>query len=89
MKEIKWTKERPTIEGLYWFYGDIWWGEMNQSPEKFKPKLEVVECRLLNKTVTLRCNANFVSKKVGFGLFSVEPIELPESPDVGVPDYNG
>ena len=88
-QDIKWTKEKPTKPGLYWFYGDIFWGCINQNPEKFKPELEIVKCTVLNKITNLVCNGNFVDKQYGFGLYSVEPIEIPELSEIEKPYYTG
>jgi hypothetical protein len=84
---IEWTKEKPKKSGLYWFYGDIWWGSMNQSPEDFESELRIVKVEVWNKNITYICDGNFAYQ--GYGLYSKEPIEIPVFPDIEKPNYNG
>ncbi len=89
MKYKLWTTEIPTQCGLYFFYGDIYWGEMNQNPDKFLSKIEIVEVTQAGNGLVYICNGGFLNIKNNYGLWYKNNIKIPVLPKINKPNYNG
>lgn len=85
-----WVKEAPEKPGLYWFYGDIYWGGMNRPPKDFRPEIEIVEVFKIQNGIAASCNGEFVSLKRGHGFYWSEPLSIPAfDGDMALPERNG
>lgn len=85
--QIEWTYLRPQKEGLFWYFGDPFWGSMNQAPSEFKPELCIVEVRKIQNGFMYVTHGNFMEE--GHGAWSTEPIKEPEFPLIRPPAANG
>jgi len=80
MNKRIWTKNWPTQEGTYWFYGWPYGKETNFDGNVRKPELNFVRVmKISNGNMVVREGAFWFKKDGGVGLFSKieEPI-LPE-----------
>jgi aryl-phospho-beta-D-glucosidase BglC (GH1 family) len=78
----KWTKEIPTKDGTYWFYGELW--TPHNEPE---PELEIIQVRKISNGYCYISHGTFVHESEGMqGLWL--KMELPVTPTDFKYQYN-
>lgn len=80
MKNKDWTTEIPTEDGLYYFYGELYFGSMGlHSKEEYQLKLELNIVEIGNNGKIMIADGGFVYKSGIVGYWQKIPTpELPE-----------